>query len=47
MLRIVYCPPPNKALQLTPNSLFQSAGSAILAASGSVPALAVSAVWCS
>jgi hypothetical protein len=36
-----------KALQLTPNSLFQSGGGAILATSGSVPALAVSAVWCS
>jgi hypothetical protein len=39
--------PPNKALQLTPNSLFQSVRGAILAAGGSVPTLAVSAVWCS
>ena len=36
-----------EALQLTPNSLLQSRLGGILAASASVPALAVSAVWCS
>ena len=36
-----------KALQLTPNSLFQLQLGGILAASNPAPALTVSAVWCS
>jgi hypothetical protein len=40
-------PLPNKALQRSPNSLFRSICAGILATSGSVPPLAVSAVWCS
>lgn len=38
-------PAPNKAMQLAPNSLFQSGGIAILAAIGSAPRGTVSAVW--
>jgi hypothetical protein len=38
---------PNKRLQLAPNSLLQSVRCGGLAAGGSVPALAVSAVWSS
>ncbi len=38
---------PNTALRLTPNSLFQPGRGGILEGSVSVPALAVSAVWCS
>jgi hypothetical protein len=36
--------PPNKALQLTPNSAVQSRRGTVLAAGASAPALAVSAV---
>jgi hypothetical protein len=39
--------PSNKAMQLTPNSLFQSTRDAILAADSSASGGAVSAVWCS
>ena len=51
-LSVVSAPVPStaalsNALQLTPNSFYQSVCGAILAAGGSVPVLAVSAVWCS
>jgi hypothetical protein len=45
-VQVTSCPP-NKALQLLPNSTPLSICGTVLAAATPAPALAVSAVWCS